>query len=274
MRELLPYRARRMIATLRERREAGRALRRARGNTEPIIVLGNQKSGTTVVAALLGAAADLQATLDLQSEVARPTLHRVRLGELSFEEVVASCGPDFAAPLIKEPNLTFYVDELDRFFDAPRYVFVVRDPRDNVRSILDRLSISGKARALSDAAWAEMPPGWRWILDNAWQGIPAEDHVESLARRWVRAADVYFDNRDRMRLVRYEDFLADKTGTITRLAEDLGVSAGRPIDHLVDVQYQPKGDRDVSWDEFFGPGNRERIERICRARMRDLGYDA
>jgi hypothetical protein len=40
----------------------------------------------------------------------------------------------------------------------------------------------------------------------------------------------------------------------------------------VDVQYQPRGDRGVSWLEFFGRENLRRIEGICGGRMAQLGY--
>lgn len=249
-------------------------LARARRNKRPIFILGNQKSGTTAIAALLGAVSGYDVTLDLQSEVGRPTLQRVRLGEIRFADVVATCGADFGAPLIKEPNLTFYVDELDRFFARPRYAFVVRDPRDTIRSILNRLSLNGTDRCVDADAWAAMPPGWHWILDNRWQGIPAENHLESLARRWMRAAEIYHDHRDRMRLLRYEDFVADKAGEIRRLADDLGLPADRPIDHLVEVQFQPRGNRQVEWDEFFGQRNLSLIEEVCAAEMRSFGYDS
>jgi hypothetical protein len=42
----------------------------------------------------------------------------------------------------------------------------------------------------------------------------------------------------------------------------------------VDQQFQPKGDRGISWNDFFAPESLNAIERICRAEMDLLGYEA
>ena len=44
------------------------------------------------------------------------------------------------------------------------------------------------------------------------------------------------------------------------------------ISDKVDRQYQRRGDRNVSWPDFFGPDNLARIERICGDRMQRFGY--
>jgi hypothetical protein len=75
-----------------------------------------------------------------------------------------------------------------------------------------------------------------------------------------------------MVLIRYEDFLEDKTGEIARLAERLGLARINDISDKVDTQYQPRGNRGIDWHTFFGEGNLKRIERICSDRMHLLGY--
>ena len=39
-----------------------------------------------------------------------------------------------------------------------------------------------------------------------------------------------------------------------------------------DVQYQPKGNRSITAEEFFGPDNLARLLRICGPTMAELGY--
>jgi hypothetical protein len=103
-------------------------------------------------------------------------------------------------------------------------------------------------------------------------GLEGENYIDLLAERWKRAAAIYRENRDAMDLVRFEDFLDDKVRVICRLAETLDLEPVRDISDKVDVQFQPRGNRDVSWLEFFGAHNLRRIERICCHEMAELGY--
>jgi hypothetical protein len=76
-----------------------------------------------------------------------------------------------------------------------------------------------------------------------------------------------------MTLVRYEDFVKDKVGEITRLVRRMGLESVNDINGEVNVQYKPRGrNRDIPWDEFFGSENLARIEAICGKSMKRLGY--
>jgi len=57
------------------------------------------------------------------------------------------------------------------------------------------------------------------------------------------------------------------------LAADVGLEVRRPLGATADRQFQPRGDRDVAWVEFFGEKNLDTIDRICADRMRSLGYE-
>ena len=112
-------------------------------------------------------------------------------------------------------------------------------------------------------AWCSTDRGW---------GLTGRNYIEVLAQRWNLMMDVYLNNADRMVCVRYKDFLADKEGTITRLSESLELPRVRDDLERADVQFQPRGDRSVSWIDFFKEKNLARIERICRDRMIQVGY--
>jgi hypothetical protein len=49
------------------------------------------------------------------------------------------------------------------------------------------------------------------------------------------------ENQDNVRLIRYEDFRANKKAEIEVLAKELGFTKLADISWLVDVQFQPKG---------------------------------
>jgi hypothetical protein len=111
------------------------------------------------------------------------------------------------------------------------------------------------------------------VLDSSWMGISAENYVEMLATRWQRAAQVYLGHEKDVELIRYEDFLDDKVGTISNLAGWLELSRKNDISNHVNTQFQPPGsNRNVSWTEFFGTDNLRRIEARCKNEMTALGY--
>ncbi len=238
-----------------------------------MFVLGHQKSGTSIIAALLGKLSGREVTLDLLREVWRPTFHRIPGDDTwSFDDYVRRNRLGFSRPIVKEPNLTFFYPELrDRFPDS-RFAFVVRDPRDNVRSLLDALEVPGDLARLEERHKHRFNPGWELVFDSSWLGLPGEHWIDRLAHRWNLCCDVYLENAERLALCRYEDFAADKYGEIRRLAGRLGLAEKNDIEHELDVQYQTRGDRSVRWIDFFGEENLARIESICAERMQRLGY--
>ena len=234
---------------------------------DPLIVLGNQRSGTTAIAALLGRISGRPVMLDVER------IHRVHAGELTLAEFVRRNRYSFSRPILKEPCLTFLVDELEALFPGACYAMVLRDPRDNIRSILNRLGLKGDAETLDPAVFERIPRAWQFVVDGAWMGLKGDNHVAMLAQRWAAAAETYLTRAESMAPVRYEDFSQDKAGTIRALAHRLGLPLRRDITSWLDRPFQPPGEREASWEHFFGPRNLRRIETICAGGMEALGYE-
>lgn len=243
----------------------------------PVLMGGSPKSGTTAIAMLLG--------LATETEVASDPFHRLdqrgvdfrdRLysGRLPIARLIDDHPDVFAAGIIKDPNFAFFIGPLLERFPRSHFVFIVRDPRANLRSILNRLAIPGDARQEAvDAKLRQLPEGWRRVLSGRTPDVAGSDFIERMAHRWNAAVDVYRSYVDRVRLVRYEEFNADKEGVIAAVAADVGLELTRPLGATADRQFQPKGDRNVEWAEFFGERNLAAIDRICEDRMRPLGYE-
>ena len=245
----------------------------AKVNTKPLFVLGNQKSGTTAIAALLARMAGLSVALDLRKEVHRPIIGNVKKGDVSFESFVKRNKLDLSRELIKSTDLTFLFEELRNHFPEAEFVFIIRDPRANIRSILDRLNISGNQNKLTDEQWAKVPPAWRQVLDGKWLNLSGENYIEILAARWNFCADLYLKQCEIFKICKYEVFLKNKIGEIQRIAESLGLEIKNDISEYLDVEYQPKGrNKDAYWQIFFG-NNFARINKICGERMRLFDYD-
>jgi hypothetical protein len=245
----------------------------ARVNPRPVFVLGNQKCGTTAIGALLAEISGSTVALDLTREIADPRYPLVLSGEMSLDRFISRNRLDFSRDVVKANSLTLFHPLLAERFPEARFAFVQRDPRDNIRSLLNRLDLPGNRRVIEEERIAALPAGWRKILTGSWRGEDRRDVVEVLAERWSLFADAYLSARKPMVLLRFEDFLADKVGAIRGLAERLGLDATRDIRHRVDHQFQPRGNRSVSRVEFFGEANLSRIEEICGDRMAEFGYD-
>jgi hypothetical protein len=71
--------------------------------------------------------------------------------------------------------------------------------------------------------------------------MPGEKNREKKAWHWWVYAEHYLENQDNVRLIRYEDFRANKKAEIEVLAKELGFTKLADISWLVDVQFQPKG---------------------------------
>jgi hypothetical protein len=234
------------------------------------------KSGTTALARLLGEASGLDVNsdpfhrLDRKGVVFRDALFG---GELSIERLLAEHRATFRGGLVKDPNFPFFLTELLRLFPSAGFVFIVRDPRANVRSILNRLDLPGRPDEADDRP-TNVSDTWRRVLEGRTPDVECRDYVHCAVERWRITTAAYRRHADRVTLVRYEDFNRDKPGVVKATLAGLGIPGDRPIDHLVDRQFQPRGDRTVSWAEFFGPERLAAIERRCAEEMKALGYTA
>ena len=252
---------------IRERRLS----RTATVNPQPLFIFGNQKSGTTAVAALLAEATGVSVTLDFAGAWGRHAQALIR-GKTPDTQFVRTNAWAFSAGIIKEPNLTFAAPRLLEHFKLKRAIFVVREPCANIRSILARLKLPGDRETLTQSEWRRIGPEWRMILLGQDIGFENDHYVEALALRWKRAAEIYGQLRSQLRLVRYEDFNADKTGSILALARDFSLPVTADITPSLDREFQPRAAAEWNALKFFGQQNLERIARICTERASELGY--
>ncbi|MFC1806943.1 sulfotransferase [Candidatus Omnitrophota bacterium] len=241
-------------------------------NQKPIFIIGNQKSGTTAIAALLAKMTDLSVTLDLVEEIRVPKFNYVYKKELPFSYLIRRNKIDFSRDIIKEPNLTFFYEQLSSYFKQAKFIFIVRDPRDNIRSMLNRWNIPGNLEGIEAGHLAKISPARMLVLDNRWLGVDGGNYIEVLAKRWNFFADIFLNHAEETVLVRYEDFVKDKIGTIENLTQQLGLKKTNDISEKVDFPFQPPGDRTISWQDFYGEKNLKRIEQICKEKMLAFGY--
>ncbi len=200
----------------------------------------------------------------------------IQRGEVSLASVVRSNRIEFSRDIIKQASLTWIYPQVRARFPKARFLMIVRDPRDNVRSILNRLGLPGDQVELSGAQLAPAcrARGAAHLERPEELGLEASTYIEALAAGWRAAADVYLDNAG-----------GDASGEIRGLPRRQGrlrVGCARPtstcravndISHLVDVQYQPRGDREVDLGCVLRGAQPGRIEARCEQAMRCFGYE-
>ncbi|HEV2620465.1 MAG TPA: sulfotransferase [Frateuria sp.] len=245
---------------------------------QPVIIGGSPKSGTTAIAALLAKAVGTRFSNDpfwhvLYHDSKDFLLPDILEGRLTVDAFVQRFSAYFQAGIVKDPDFAFLYPQLKARFPHSPQVFVVRDPRDNIRSILNRLKLPGNLRELEpeDNFIPPSDKGWRAIIDGRGLAISSGNYVSRLSQRWSLGVHGYLDAQSSIHLVRYEDFMADKVAVIEQLAEDLGLRVVNDISGE-DRQYQPRGGCGVAPEKFFGRDNLRIIETTCAKAMSALGY--
>lgn len=242
-------------------------------NEKPLFILGNPKSGTTVIANLLSKATKKSLTSDIQSSIKYLTL-KLDFKLLTFDDFIKKHNYDFSKDIIKEPFLSFYAEELLKRYPDSKFIWIVRNPHQNIRSILNRLKIPGNLTNINFNEFEELEktPAWKINLQSEMFGYKSKNYIEAMAFRWNYAIDIYNKNKDRIILVKYEDFLENKKDSINNIAKKVDYSIKADISKFVDVQYQPKGKSDINLNNFFGEENYKIIQEICKTNMQKLGY--
>ena len=243
---------------------------------DKIFILGVQKSGTTAIAALLADCTDQPATLDIVRSIRRPGSRILRnYGVEGFDDYIYRYRSEFSKKIVKEPSLTFDYYNLVEYFPRARFVIIMREPKDNIRSILNRLKLPGDLKEINPEEWPELreSPAWRMNLDSTWLGYPPRNYVDSLAYRWLIAAEIYNTSPENFVMLRYEDFLNNKKAVIEGLADSLGLQVIKDISLKVDTQYQPKGKSVSNYSEYYRE-NLQYIQDHCSELASKLGYDS
>lgn len=238
-------------------------------NDAPLLIFGNQKSGTSVMAGLLSEATGKRLITDFAG-AQEPYIGELIRGDMPIAGYVARNAWAFSAPVVKEPSLTFVAPALMKHFAKSRAVMVLRDPWHNIRSILERVDIKGDADKLIPGQ-RHLNRTWRSILAGSDLGLPPAHYIDILAQRWLKAALIAETLGSRAVIVRYEDFAQAKRETIETLARDLELPVVADISEKLDHAFQPRG-HGTDPVAFFGP-NYARIAAICGAKAAQLGYE-
>lgn len=243
-------------------------------NSNPIIMTGNQKSGTSAIAALLAKSVDEEATIDIFYRLGRYQ-YKLIDGLVSFEHFLKVSSKYWRSKIIKEPDFILFMKEIRSEFPSSPIVFIVRDPASNIRSLLNRFGMSAQQakefKIGQDQLNVPNNPLWNLMVDTSRTPYNGDSLIELLSNRWVYCVDSIASITAPVVTVRYEDFLTNKVLFIEDLASQLGIRTVVDIAPYVDKQYQPRGQK-ISSREFFDTEQLSLIESICGEKMKSLGY--
>jgi len=229
-------------------------IKTAKPNKDALWIFGMQKSGTTAIAALLAKRAGKTSTLDTPL-LWTPYIEQLEFGNIVLKNHIKSNAYDFSKDIIKEPNATFLFNELKQVFRLNKYIVIIRNPFDTIRSILNRLNIPGNLREINIA---EVDENWQHLFFNN-----GKQYIEDLTCLWKKAYDGNMLDSASCILVRYEDFNKNKLNFIDKLCFDLNYEIKADINHLLNKKFQPPGHRNIKLEEFFGDENYNFIKNNC-----------
>jgi len=151
-----------------------------------VLIGYSMRSGSTVLAHVLGGHSRVRSHGDLSSLLALPRLAVPGNGRVL---------------LVKPPDLVFLHRRLDARAHFDRGIWLARDPRDSYLSALD-----------SGYAYLFRRPG------------PFEEGIDvGLLQRWRRIHAHYLERPERWHLLRYEDLALNPSGRLARLQDHLGL---------------------------------------------------
>lgn len=240
-------------------------------NSNKIIILGNQKAGTCAIACLISIASNIKATIDIPGLAKDESIQKLFRKEINFNTFINNNADDFSNKIIKSPSLTFIFDLVYKEYPKAKYIFIVRDPRENIRSILNRLKIDGKQESISESIYNNIPDGWLPHVFPNWLNFEGDNYIELMSQKWSYAANIYLNNKDKFILAKYEDFCQDKKNYIHGILKKLKLKIKNDIGDKVDVQYNIKGKK-IRPIDFFGEKNLSLINNTCKREMAKLGY--
>ena len=237
-------------------------------------VLGNQKSGTSAIGNLISIASGLSYGQDVLYFSGKPLIDSLHDGSLSISELKRKHPYVFAYGVVKDPNLAFWTQDLSLRFPSARQVAIVRDPFQNIRSIFNRFNLDGRTTRL-DRTQLEGSVAERWIqyLEGHYHGHSDPNPVKVMALRWSSMNQSILQNANSIKIVKYEDFVRDKTSTIQDVLKHLELKQVHAIEQHVNTQFQPAGDPNLNLNEFFGAENLQVIRSVCGPAANKLKYE-
>ena len=164
----------------------------------------------------------------------------------------------------KTPKNSLRIPFFDRLFPDARFIYLWRDPRENISSIMEAWR-SGNWKTYNGLEGFDGP--WSLLLPPGWQGMNHRPLEEIAAFQWECTNRIIMDDlqslsRDRWSSVSYEAFVRDPKSTVQGLCRLIDIDfdpaltarISKPLPHSRFTQTAPAPDK---WKQ-----NKAQIERV------------
>jgi LPS sulfotransferase NodH len=143
--------------------------------------------------------------------------------------------------LEKTPKNALRIPFFDRLFPDALFVFLWRDPRENLSSIMEAWKAG---RWITYPALKEWDGPWSMLLPPGWQELRGRPLEEIAAAQWERTnrtvlADLRALSRQRWLSVQYEELLSDPKATIGSICEFAGIEFDAALAARVSTDLPP-----------------------------------
>jgi hypothetical protein len=225
----------------------------------PVFLLGPPRSGSTLLFETLAQAPGVH-TVGGESHGVIEGISALNTAERGFESnrlLAVDATPEVAAELRsrfaqllrdrdrrppagesvrlleKTPKNSLRAPFLAEVFPDARFVYLYRDPRQVLGSMIDAWQ-SGRFRTYPDLpGWTGL--SWLLLLIPGWRSLVGRPLGEIVATQWQVATELLFDDIDRIpdekrTVLRYEALVADPAREVARICADVGFGWDRPLD--------------------------------------------
>lgn len=160
---------------------------------------------------------------DASDTVARTLAQRFYLA-LRDRDGRPPTGP--ARMIEKTPKNSLRVPFLDTIYPDARYVFLYRDPRETLSSMIEAWQSGGFATYPALPGWRSSP--WSLLLVPGWRDLAERPLAEIVAQQWATTMTVLLDDlatlpAERITALDYADFLAAPQQVVARLCDRLEI---------------------------------------------------
>jgi hypothetical protein len=137
--------------------------------------------------------------------------------------------------LEKTPKNSLRVPFLRRVFPDAHFVYLYRDPRDVLGSMIDAWQSGRFVTYPNLADWTGLP--WSLLLIPGWRDLAGRPIEEIVARQWTVTTDILLDDLSAIEpaqwtAIRYADLIAQPQQEVQRLARRAGFAWDRLLDAL------------------------------------------
>jgi len=130
----------------------------------------------------------------------------------------------------KTPRNALNIPFLLKIWPRARFVFLHRDPRQNVASLIEAWTVGlRKGRFITFRDLPDWPlPGWCFVLPPGWETLRGRSLAEIAAFQWLACNEAILSGlselpAERLTVLSYADFMADPGKALLDVCHELGI---------------------------------------------------